>query len=167
MSLEAPYHSASDMLGVPAVSAFVVLMAVQTVAFTLSPGPLIALRLIRPRALALAAPWLLGAAYLTRVIPTHYPVPVWVAEIGVAAFALAGVPALITAGGRRLLMLIVVIPLSAEVVTVLTFANVNFWAFSQTGQLVSLYLPPVVLASMTAWTAGRAQRRSRRVPSLS
>jgi hypothetical protein len=152
-------------LAVPSIAGFLVLMAVQAVAYAFSPGPLSALLRIRPRTLVLAAPWLLGAAYLTGVIPDHYPVPLWVAEVGTGAVALVGLPALITAGGRRLLVLLVAIPLSAEVATVLTFARVNFYAFSQSSQLLALYLPPAVLGLLIAWMVGRSQRRTAPAPS--
>jgi hypothetical protein len=152
-------------LAVPSIAAFLVLMAMQTVAYAFSPGPLSALLRIRGRALVLTMPWLLGAAYLTRVIPTHYQVPLWVSEVGTGAVAFAGLPALVTAGGRRLLMLLVAIPLSAEVITVLSFARVDFYAFSQSSQLLALYLPPAVLGLLTAWIVGRSQRRAAPAPS--
>jgi hypothetical protein len=106
----------------------------------------------------MAMPWLLGAAYVTNVIPAHYPVPTPVAEIGVVVIALIGLPALATAGGRRLFVLIVAIPASAAMLTVLTFAHVNFHAFSQLGQLVALYLPPAVLAGLTFWLVNRTEQ---------
>jgi hypothetical protein len=139
----------------PSQSAYLVLLAVQAFALRVSPGPAHALTLITPRNLALAVPWLLGAAYLTRVIPTHYPVPLLVAEVVIAAVALAGLPALATPGGRRLFLIIVLIPLSALVSTILTSVGVQFYGLSQSAQLAALYLPPIALATVIYLLARR------------
>ncbi len=145
----------SGLIADPAESSFLVLLAVQAFALAVSPGPAHGLTLITPRNLALAVPWLLTAAYLARVIPGHYPVPLFVAEIGIGVIALAGLAALATPGGRRLFLIIVAIPLSAQVTTILTFAGVQFYGLTQSAQLAALYLPPVALASLTYLLARR------------
>jgi hypothetical protein len=147
---------AGGQLADPSQSAYLVLLAVQVLALTVSPGPAHALTLITAKNVGLAVPWLLGAAYLARVIPTHYPVPLIVAETGIGLIALAALPALATPGGRRLFVIIGVIPLSALVTTILTFAGVQFYALSPVTQLVALYLPPVALATLTCLVARRA-----------
>lgn len=148
---------AGDQIANPSQSAYLVLLTVQAFALIASPGPAHALRLITVKNTGLAVPWLLGAAYLARVIPTHYPVPLLAAEIGIGLIALAALPALATPGGRRLFVIIAVIPLSALVTTILTFAGVQFYALSPAAQLVALYLPPVALAGLTVLVARRAQ----------
>lgn len=59
-------------------------------------------------------------------------------------------------GGRRLFVIIGLIPLSALVTTILTFAGVQFYALSPVTPLVALYLPPVALATLTCLVAKRA-----------
>jgi hypothetical protein len=148
--------AAGGQIAYPSESAYLVLLAVQALALIVSPGPAHALTLITAKNAGLAVPWLLGAAYLARVIPTHYPVPLFVAEIGIGLIALAALPALATPGGRRLFVIIGVIPLSALVTTILTFVGVQFYALSPGTQLIALYLPPVALAGLTGLMALRA-----------
>jgi hypothetical protein len=150
-------------IGIPSVSAFIVLLFVQAFALAAAPGPRHALTLIRPGPAALAVPWLLTAAYMAGLIPKHYPVPLPVAEAGVAVVALAGLPALAAPGGRRLIALIVAIPLSGMLSTILTFADVHFYALTPAARMLALYLPPVAVAGL-AFLAAR--RSSKGVPSL-
>jgi hypothetical protein len=145
----------SGLITYPTESAFLVLLAVQAFALAVSPGPAHALTLITPRNLVLTVPWLLTAAYLARVIPPHYPVPLIVAEIGIGLVASAGSPALANPGGRRLFLIIVAIPLSALVSTILTSIGVQSYELSPSAQLAALYLPPVALASLTYLVARR------------
>lgn len=146
------------LLGVPSVSAFIVLLSVQAFALAASPGARHALRLLTPVTATLAVPWLLTAAYLAGLIPTHYPVPLPVAEIGVAIVAVAGLPALATPGGRRLVVLIAALPLSGLLITILTFAGIQFYALAPASRVLALYLPPAALAAVTFAAARRSRR---------
>jgi hypothetical protein len=140
----------------PGVAALVVLLTVEAIAFWVSAGPRHALTLVTPTAAVIAVPWLLTAAYMTRLIPTHYPVPLVVAEAVIVVAALAGLVALATPGGRRLIVLMVAIPLSGMVITILTFTNVNFYEMSSPSRLLGLYPPPIVLAILTFLIARRS-----------
>ena len=140
----------------PRLAAYLVLIAIQAVALVASPGPRHALRLITRKGIVIALPWIAGAAYAGGLIPTSYPEPQIVARVAIVAVAIAGLPALITPAGRRLAVLIAVIPGSAFVVTVLTFAHVQFYDMSLPAALASLCLPPLALASVTILAARRA-----------
>jgi hypothetical protein len=140
----------------PRVACYLVLIAIEAVALTLSPGPRHALRVITGKGLLLALPWIAGVAYAGGLIPTSYPVPQIVARIAIAAVAVAGLPALIMPMGRRLAVLIAVIPGSAFVVTVLTSVHVQFYDMSVPAALASLYVPPLALAGLTFVAARRA-----------
>jgi len=150
---------AGGQIADPSQSAYLVLLAVQAFALIVSPGPAHALTLITAKNVGLAVPWLLGAAYLARVIPTHYPVPLFVAETGIGLIALAALPALATPGGRRLFLIIALIPLSTMVATILTFVGVQFYALSPVTQLEALYLPPIALAALSCLAARRGPRQ--------
>ncbi len=105
-------------------------------------------------------PWLLAFAYMASLIPGHYPVPLPVAELGIAVIALAGLAGLTTASGRRLFVLVVATPLSGLSMTILTFAHVNFDAMDPVAQLVALYLPPVLLSALTFLAVRRSGERA-------
>ena len=139
----------------PRLAGYLVLLGVQVVALARSPGPRRGIELVSARAALLAAPWLATAAYAGGIMPTHYPVPLIVAEIGIGLVALAGLPALAVPVGRRLLWLLVAIPGSAFVVSLLTFANVSFYAMSFAASQVALYLPPMILAGLAVMAARR------------
>jgi hypothetical protein len=153
-------HAAGTaMIGIPAYSAFIVLLGVQTFALWYSAGPRQGLRLVKPVGLLIAIPWLLTTAYLASLIPRHYPVPVVIAEVGVGLIALAGLPALASPCGRRLLLLNVVIPLSGLVITILSFVHVDFYELRFTAALAAQYLPPAALSALTYYLIRRAERR--------
>jgi hypothetical protein len=156
VALVAVAAGTSGELSVPSVSAFIVLLAVQAFAFWVSAGPRRALTLVTPTAVVIAIPWFLTAAYMARLIPTHYPIPLVVAKGVIAVAAAAGLAALATSGGRRLVALIAAIPLSGMVITILTFANVSFYAMAPASRLLGLYLPPLALASLTFIVARRS-----------
>lgn len=139
----------------PRLAGYLVLLGVQVVALARSPGPRRGIELVSARAALLAAPWLATAAYAGGIMPTHYPVPLIVAEIEIGLVALAGLPALAVPAGRRLLWLLVAIPGSAFVVSLLTFANVSFYAMSFAASQVALYLPPMILAGLAVMAARR------------
>lgn len=140
----------------PRLVAYLVLIAIQAVALMASPGPRHALALITGKGVLLALPWIGGVAYAGGLIPTSYPVPQVVARVAIVVVAIAGLPALITPAGRRLAVLIAVIPGSAFVVTVLTFAHVQFYDMSLPAALAGLCLPPLAMASLTFLAARRA-----------
>jgi len=142
----------------PRLVAYLVLIAVEAVALTVSAGPRHALRLISGKGILIALPWVAGVAYAGGLIPTTYPVPQLVARIAIVVVAIAGLPALIMPAGRRLAVLIAVIPGSAFAVTVLTFAHVQFYDMSVPAALASLYLPPLALAGLTLLAARRSHR---------
>lgn len=121
---------------------FSILLLVQAAALVLSPGPRYALGLLTPVGLLMALPWAATAAYMANLPPTHFPVPQLAARLGIAAIALAGLPALATATGRRLVLLAAVIPLSGMAVTILTFAGVDFYALSPAAAVLSGSLRP-------------------------
>jgi hypothetical protein len=141
----------------PRLAAYLVLFAIQAVALTISAGPRHALRLITPRGILIALPWIATAAYTGNLVPTSYPVPQVVARIAIVLIALAGVPALVMPDGRRLIVLIVAIPGSAFLATLLTSVNVQFYQLSFAAAMAALYLPPAFLAGLTIL----AVRRSR------
>ena len=95
----------------------------------------------------LTVPWLLTAAYLARLIPTHYPVPLFVAEVAIGLLALAGLarardprrPPPVPDHRRD--------PALDAGLPVLSFVGVQFYELTQSSQLAALYLPPVALAS--------------------
>ena len=140
----------------PRLAAYLVLIAIEALALALSGGPRRALDLITVKGVVIALPWMAAAAYAGGLIPTSYPVPQTVARIGIAIVAVAALPALITALGRRLIALIIAIPGSAFVVTVLTFAHVQFYDMSFAAALASLYLPPAALAALAVLAARRS-----------
>jgi hypothetical protein len=140
----------------PRLVAYLVLIAIEAAALMVSPGPRHALTLITGKGVLLALPWIGGVAYAGGLIPTSYPVPQIVARVVIVVVAIAGLPALITPAGRRLAVLIAVIPGSAYVVTVLTFAHLQFYDMSLPAALASLCLPPLALASLTFLAARRA-----------
>ncbi len=137
-----------------------VLLAVQAVALVTSPGPRHAAGVITPAGVLMALPYAATAAYITGVIPTHYPVPQPVAAIGVGIVALAGLPALASPAGRRLISLAVAIPLSGMLVTILSFAGVDFDTLTPAAQAISEFAPPVVLGALV-WAAFTRLRMSR------
>jgi hypothetical protein len=143
----------------PSQAGYLVLLAVQALALAFSPGPQRALRLISPIGVLLAVPWMLTAAYIASVIPTHYQVPQAVDRIVIAVIALAGLSALATSAGRRLIVLIAAIPLSGLAGTILTFASINFYDMSLAAALVTLYLPPVLLGGLIVAVIRRSSRR--------
>lgn len=147
-----------DQLLGPRIVAYLALIAVEAVALAASPGPRHGLRLITGKGILIALPWIGGAAYAGGLIPTSYPVPQLLARIVIVVAAIAGLPALVSLPGRRLAILIAVIPGSAYVVTVLTFAHVQFYDMSFGAALASLCLPPVALAGMTLLAARRSNR---------
>ena len=87
-----------------------------------------AIVLLTGKGVLLALPWLAVVAYAARVIPTHYPVPLVVAELGIGLVALAALPALLVASARRLLVLLALIPGSAFAASLMTTAGVDFAA---------------------------------------
>jgi hypothetical protein len=148
----APTFLAGRLIGLlefPAISAFLVLLVVQSFALAVSPGPRFALRLITPAGVVMTIPWLLTAAYTARTIPTHYPVPLVVAEAGIGLVALAALASLATPGGRRLILLNAVIPLSALATTIMTFARINYVDLPLVVAVITVYAPPVLLAALT------------------
>jgi hypothetical protein len=144
----------------PRLAAYLVLLLVEAVALAASPGPRYALGLVTRKGILLALPWIATAAYTGGLIPTSYPVLQIVARIVIVIVAIAGLPALITASGRRLLVLIVAIPGSVFVVTLLTFANVQFYDMSTPAATLSMYLPPFALAALAFLAAMRSGRPS-------
>jgi hypothetical protein len=144
----------------PRLAAYLVLLLVQAAAMTASPGPRHGLRLISPRGIAMALPWLAATAYAGGLIPTHYPVPLALAEVVIGLGGLAGLATLASASGRRVLVLLAGIPGSAFAVSLMTFASVNFYAFNLAFSQVALYLPPLLLTG----AAVVAIRRSDRTP---
>lgn len=140
----------------PRLACYLVLIAIEALALAASPGPRHALRLITGKGMLLALPWAAGIAYAGGLIPTSYPVPQIVARIAIVLVAIAGLPVLIMPLGRRLAVLIAIIPGSAFVVTVLTFAHVQFYDMSSAAALASLYLPPLALAGLTFFAVRRA-----------
>jgi hypothetical protein len=132
----------------PRFAAYLVALGVQASALAASPGPRHALRLISARAIAMSLPWLAFVAYAAQVIPTHYPVPLILAEIAIAVVALGAVPGLASARGRRLLILLAGIPGAAFVVSLLTFASVDFYDMSFAAAQFALYLPSVAAAGL-------------------
>src|SRR5216683_2289621 len=114
----------------PRLAAYLVLIAIEAVALAISPGPRHALRLITPRAILLGVPWILTAAYTGGLVATSYPVPQVAMRLAIVDIALAGLPALAKATARRLLVLLVAIPGSAFAVSLLSFANVDFYSMS-------------------------------------
>ena len=145
----APTIPSGGLLDFPPVSGFLVLLVVQSYALAVSPGPRFALRLITPAGVALSIPWLLTAAFMVRAIPTHYPVPLVVAEAGVGLVALAGLAALASPTGRRLILLTAVIPLSGLAVTIMTFADINYYDLPSAVALMAVYAPPALLITLT------------------
>jgi hypothetical protein len=139
----------------PQFASYLVLFGVQAVALAASPGPRYAIRLVSRRSLLLALPWLAAAAYAGGIVPGHFPVPLVVAEIGLGLVALAGLPALASARGRRVIMLLVVIPGSAFLVSLLSFAQVDYYSMSFAESQFALYGPPVVLAAVLALAVRR------------
>ena len=140
----------------PRLVAYLALMAIEAVALWASPGPRRALGLITGKGVLIALPWVAGVAYAGGLIPTSYPVPQLLARIAIVVVAMAGLPALIMPAGRRLAVLIAIIPGSAFVATVLTFAGVQYYDMSVPAALASLYLPPLALAGLTFAVARRA-----------
>jgi hypothetical protein len=144
----------------PRFAAYLVLLGVEVAALATSDGPRRGLQLISAKAVLLALPWLAVAAYAAGIIPGHYPVPLILAEIFIAALALAALPALASPRGRRILVLLAGIPGSAFIVSLLTFAQVDFYSLGFAASQVALYLPPAILAGL----AVIAIRRSARAP---
>ncbi len=140
----------------PRLAAYLVLIAIEALALARSGGPQHALELITVKGVLIALPWIAAAAYAGGLIPTSYPVPQIVARIAIAVVAAAGLPALITPVGRRLIALIIAIPGSAFVVTVLTFAHVQFYDMSFAAAVASLYLPPIAMAGLAVLAARRS-----------
>lgn len=140
----------------PRLATYLVLIAIEAFALAFSDGPRRALELITVKGVLFALPWIAGAAYAGGLIPTSYPVPQIVARIAIAIVAAVGLLALITPLGRRLITLIVAIPGSAFVVTVLTFAHVQVDDMSFVAAMASLYLPPVALAALAVLAARRS-----------
>lgn len=133
----------------PRLAAYLVLFGVQVLALAASPGPRRGLQFLSAKAVVMSVPSLAAAAYAGGIVPTHYPVPLVVAEIGIGLVAVAGLAALATRRGRRVLVLLAAIPGSAFVVSLMTFANVNFYSMSFAASQLALYLPPAILAGLT------------------
>jgi len=142
----------------PRVAGYLVLLGVQAVALAFSPGPRRGLELVSRRSIVVAIPWIATAAYAGAIVPTHYPVPLAVAELGVCVVAVAGLPALATPAGRRLVVLLVIIPGSTFLTPLLTFAGVRFYSMGFAASQFALYLPPVFLAGVTAMVVRRTDR---------
>lgn len=138
---------------------FSILLLVQAAALAASPGPRYALRLLTPAGLLMALPWAATAAYMANLTPGHFPLSQLAARLGIAAVAVAGLPALASATGRRLILLTAVIPLSGMAVTILTFAGVDFYAMSPAAAVLSELAPPVLLAVLTAVAVGAGARQ--------
>jgi hypothetical protein len=136
--------------GEPRLAGYLVLLAVQAVALAASPGPRRALTTLTARSVVVALPWLAATAYAAGLVPGHLPVPLGVAEAGIGVIAVAGLPALISPRGRRVLVLLAGIPGSAYLVSVLTFAHVSFYAMSGPAAQAALYGPPLALAGLVA-----------------
>jgi hypothetical protein len=139
----------------PRLAAYLVLFAVQVAGLAASPGPRPALALITRRSALLALPWVAAAAYAGGILPGHYPVPLVLAEAGIGLVALTGLPALASPRGRRLLVLLLVIPGSVFAVSLLSFAQVDFYGMSFAASQVAMYGPPVALAALIALAAHR------------
>src|SRR5260221_1413113 len=130
----------------PRLAAYLVLFGVQVLALAASPGPRRGLQFLSAKAVVMSVPWLAAASYEGGIVPTHSPVPLVVAEIGIGLVAVAG---LATPRGRRVLVLLAAIPGSAFVVSLMTFAKVNFYSMSFAASQFALYLPPAMLAGLT------------------
>lgn len=141
----------------PRLAAYLVLIAIEAFALAFSDGPRRALRLFTPKGVLIALPWIGGAAYASLLIPTSYPVPQLVDRLAIVIVAGAGLAALVTPLGRRLIGLIVAIPGSAFVVTVLTFAHVQFYDMSAAAALAGLYLPPLALGALAVLVVRRSK----------
>jgi hypothetical protein len=137
-----------DRLADPRFAAYLVALGVQAVALAASLGPRHALRLISARAIVMSLPWLAFVAYAADIIPTHYPVPLILAEIAIVVVALGALPGLAAARGRRLLILLAGIPGAAFVVSLLTFASVDFYDMSFAAAQFALYLPSAAIAGL-------------------
>jgi hypothetical protein len=145
MLIEPGFTGAYD---IPRFAGYLVLLAIEAVALAASPGPRHALTLIRPKGVLMALPWIATAAYAGGLVPTHYPLPQFVLRVAIVLIAMAGLPALITPLGGRLIMLVVVIPGSTFAASLLTFAGVQFYDLSLPDALLARYLPPTVLAAV-------------------
>jgi hypothetical protein len=132
----------------PRFAAYLVALGVQAAALAASPGPRHALRLISVRAILVSLPWLAFVAYAADMIPTHYPVPLILVEIAIAVVALGALPGLASARGRRLLILLAGIPGAAFVVSLLTFASIDFYDMSFAASQFALYLPSATVAGL-------------------
>ncbi len=137
---------------IPGLACVIVLLAVQAVALAISPGPRYAFGLITRAGVLMALPYAATAAYMTGLIPTHYQVPQLLAAIGVGVVALAGLPALASPTGRRLIILTVAIPLSGMLTSILSFAGVDFYAMTPAAEAITEFAPPALLAALT-WAA--------------
>ncbi len=142
----------------PRLAAYLVLLVVQLAGFAASPGPRRALGLVTRRSALLALPWAATAAYAGGILPGHYPVPLVIAAAGTGLVALAGLPALASPRGRRVLVLLVIIPGSAFAVSLLSFVQVDYYFMSFAASQFALYGPPVALAALIALTARRQAR---------
>jgi hypothetical protein len=173
-----------QLLIYPRVGAYLVLLGVQAVALARSDGPRHGLRLIAGksvsisaatggdfafgtrlvliagRAAGLALPWLAFVAYAAGIIPSHYPVPLPVAEIVIGVLALAALPALASARGRRVIILLVAIPGSAFLASLLTFVSIQYYSFGFAASQVALYLPPIMIACLAATAIRSSGSRS-------
>jgi hypothetical protein len=149
-----------DRLQEPRFAAYLVLLAVQALALTASPGLRAGLRLLSGKAIVLTIPWLAATACAGQIVPTHYPVPLVTAQLAIAVVVLSALPSLLSARGRRLLVLLVAIPGSAFAASVLSFAGVDFSSMSFAAAQVAMYLPPALLSLL----ALLAIRRSRGEP---
>ena len=139
----------------PRLAAYLVLFVVQVAGLAASPGPRRARAFITRRSAVLALPWIATAAYAGGILPGHFPVPLVIAETGIGLVALTGLPALASPLGRRLLLLLVVVPGSAFAVSLLSFAQVDYYVMSFAASQFALYGPPVALAALIALAAHR------------
>jgi hypothetical protein len=151
--------SLGGQTGEPRLAAYLVLLAVQAIALAASPGPRRALTALTARSVVVALPWLAATAYAAGIVPGHLPVPLWMAETGIGLVALAGLPALFSPRGRRVLVLLAGIPGSAYLMSLLTFAHVNFYAMSGPAAQAALYGPPLALAGLVALAVHRTTSR--------
>ena len=147
--------AAGQRLQEPRLASYLMLFGVQAVALAASPGPRHAIGLVSRKSLLLAVPWLAAAAYAGGILPGDYPLPLAVAETGIGLIALAGLPVLASARGRRVIMLLVVLPGSAFLVSLLSFAQVDYYSMSFAPSQFALYGPPVALAALLALAVRR------------
>ncbi len=139
----------------PRLAGYLVLFTVQVAGLVASPGPRRAIELITRRSVVLAVPLVATAAYAGGILPGHYPVPLVIAEAGIGLVALTWLPALASPSARRVLALLIAIPGSAFVASLLSFAQVDYYSMSFAASQFALYGPPLALAALIALAAHR------------